>query len=42
MEKLQIPHPGRMAGLVAMRLSMPLVLDWVLGGNVEKIGPEER
>lgn len=30
--RLRIPHPGRMAGRIAMILSMPSVLAWVLGG----------
>lgn len=35
--KLKIPHPGRMAGQIVMKLTMPAVLGWVLGGNVETI-----
>lgn len=34
---LKIPHPGRVAGQVVMKLTMPGVLGWVLGGNVGKI-----
>jgi zeaxanthin epoxidase len=30
--RFKIPHPGRVAGYVAMKLTMPSVLEWVLGG----------
>lgn len=36
-QKYQIPHPGRVAGRIAMTLTMPAVLQWVLGGNTDKI-----
>lgn len=32
MTSLKIPHPGRVSGQVVLKLTMPLVLDWVLGG----------
>lgn len=38
---LRIPHPGRVVGRLAMMLTMPAVLGWVLGGNVgsvERVG----
>ena len=38
--RLRIPHPGRMAGRLAMLLSMPAVLDWVLGGFSPAINRE--
>ncbi|XP_077214279.1 zeaxanthin epoxidase, chloroplastic-like [Tasmannia lanceolata] len=31
--KLRIPHPGRVGGRPFMVLAMPLMLNWVLGGN---------
>lgn len=35
--KLKIPHPGRLVGQLVMKLTMPSVLGWVLGGNVDNI-----
>ena len=35
--KLRIPHPGRVVGYYAMMLTMPAVLDWVLGGFAQSI-----
>lgn len=35
--KLKIPHPGRVAGQAVMKLTMPGVLGWVLGGNVGSV-----
>jgi len=35
--KLKIPHPGRMVGQLVMKLTMPGVLGWVLGGNIGNI-----
>jgi len=35
--RLRIPHPGRVAGRFAMLATMPVVLDWVLGGFSEGI-----
>lgn len=32
-KQYQIPHPGRVIGRVILHLTMPGVLDWVLGGN---------
>lgn len=32
MTALKVPHPGRVSGQVVLKLTMPLVLDWVLGG----------
>jgi zeaxanthin epoxidase len=32
-QRLRIPHPGRVAGQAVLSLTMPLVLEWVLGGN---------
>ena len=37
MSQWKIPHPGRMAGQAVMKLTMPAVLGWVLGGNVGNI-----
>eukprot|EP00195_Chlamydomonas_chlamydogama_P015241 CAMPEP_0202891454 /NCGR_PEP_ID=MMETSP1392-20130828/1504_1 /ASSEMBLY_ACC=CAM_ASM_000868 /TAXON_ID=225041 /ORGANISM="Chlamydomonas chlamydogama, Strain SAG 11-48b" /LENGTH=662 /DNA_ID=CAMNT_0049575203 /DNA_START=251 /DNA_END=2239 /DNA_ORIENTATION=- len=34
---LKIPHPGRVIGQVILKLTMPGVLSWVLGGNVQHI-----
>ncbi|GAB2282616.1 hypothetical protein Dimus_017155 [Dionaea muscipula] len=31
--KLRIPHPGRVGGRVFIDRAMPLMLNWVLGGN---------
>lgn len=31
-KQYRIPHPGRVGGQFILRYSMPLVLDWVLGG----------
>lgn len=30
--KYRVPHPGRVGGQFILKYSMPLVLDWVLGG----------
>lgn len=30
--KFKIPHPGRVSGQAVLKLTMPMVLDWVLGG----------
>lgn len=30
---LHIPHPGRVTGQLVLHLTMPVVLQWVLGGN---------
>lgn len=30
--QFKIPHPGRVSGQVVLKLTMPAVLDWVLGG----------
>ena len=38
-QKFRIPHPGRVAGRVALNLTMPAVLEWVLGGNIEALNP---
>eukprot|EP00798_Chlamydomonas_sp_ICE-L_P013206 gene13206-19041_t len=35
--KLGIHHPGRVVGGIMMRLTMPGVLSWVLGGNTDKL-----
>jgi hypothetical protein len=32
-KQFQIPHPGRVIGRAVLHLTMPSVLDWVLGGN---------
>jgi zeaxanthin epoxidase len=37
LSKLKIPHPGRVLGQVVMKLAMPGVLGWVLGGNMTHI-----
>ena len=37
MTKLGIHHPGRVVGGMVMKATMPVVLDWVLGGNVEHL-----
>ena len=37
LSKLKIPHPGRMVGQAVMKVTMPAVLGWVLGGNVDNI-----
>jgi len=42
MTKLQIHHPGRVAGKVAMGLTMPSVLGWVLGGNLSNLKVTDR
>ncbi|KAG2446764.1 hypothetical protein HYH02_008325 [Chlamydomonas schloesseri] len=38
-EGLRIPHPGRVVGRLVMLLTMPSVLDWVLGGNTDHVAP---
>lgn len=35
--KLRIPHPGRVGGRFFIKMGMPLMLDWVLGGNSSKL-----
>lgn len=35
--RLKIPHPGRVIGQLVMKLTMPGVLGWVLGGNTDRI-----
>jgi hypothetical protein len=32
-KQFHIPHPGRVIGRAVLHLTMPAVLDWVLGGN---------
>ncbi|BBN00626.1 zeaxanthin epoxidase [Marchantia polymorpha subsp. ruderalis] len=32
-QKLRIPHPGRVAGQFFITIGMPVMLSWVLGGN---------
>lgn len=39
---LKIPHPGRVAGQAVMKLTMPGVLGWVLGGNAGSVKGGER
>ncbi|XWS33609.1 hypothetical protein CRYUN_Cryun22dG0097800 [Craigia yunnanensis] len=35
--KFRIPHPGRLGGRFFIDLAMPLMLNWVLGGNSSKL-----
>ncbi|XP_042470631.1 zeaxanthin epoxidase, chloroplastic-like isoform X1 [Zingiber officinale] len=35
--KFRIPHPGRVGGRFLIKLAMPLMLNWVLGGNSSKL-----
>ncbi|XP_072971571.1 zeaxanthin epoxidase, chloroplastic isoform X2 [Typha angustifolia] len=35
--KLRIPHPGRVGGRFFIKIGMPLMLSWVLGGNSYKL-----
>lgn len=35
--KLKIPHPGRVGGRFFISLAMPIMLNWVLGGNSSKL-----
>ncbi|KAJ4962331.1 hypothetical protein NE237_022270 [Protea cynaroides] len=35
--KFRIPHPGRVGGRFFIDIAMPLMLNWVLGGNSEKL-----
>ncbi|KAM6564332.1 hypothetical protein CsatB_024330 [Cannabis sativa] len=35
--KFRIPHPGRVGGRFFIDIAMPLMLDWVLGGNSSKL-----
>lgn len=37
--KFRIPHPGRVGGRVFVKIAMPYMLDWVLGGNRWRICP---
>lgn len=42
--QLKIPHPGRVSGQVVLKLTMPAVLKWVLGGyegSLKKSGRRE-
>ncbi|KAF5841514.1 hypothetical protein DUNSADRAFT_12442 [Dunaliella salina] len=39
LEDLHIPHPGRVAGQQVLKKTMPSVLEWVLGGNTNKLTP---
>lgn len=32
--KFKIPHPGKLLGRFILKYSMPLVMDWVLGGSI--------
>eukprot|EP01023_Acetabularia_acetabulum_P058863 TRINITY_DN700_c1_g2_i1.p1 TRINITY_DN700_c1_g2~~TRINITY_DN700_c1_g2_i1.p1 ORF type:complete len:653 (-),score=93.05 TRINITY_DN700_c1_g2_i1:893-2851(-) len=41
-EKYKIPHPGRVGGQAIMKLTMPQVLGWVLGGNVGNLKETDR
>jgi zeaxanthin epoxidase len=41
-ESLRIPHPGRVIGRLVMMMTMPLVLDWVLGGNTDHVAPNRK
>ncbi|KAF8060065.1 Zeaxanthin epoxidase [Scenedesmus sp. PABB004] len=34
---LHIPHPGRVVGRAVLGATMPAVLDWVLGGNNDRL-----
>lgn len=33
-QKFKVPHPGRLGGQFILKYAMPVVLDWILGGNV--------
>lgn len=35
--KFRVPHPGRVGGRFFVDIAMPSMLDWVLGGNSEKL-----
>jgi len=35
--KLRIPHPGRVGGRFFIKIGMPAMLSWVLGGNSSKL-----
>lgn len=35
--KLRIPHPGRVGGRFFIKVAMPQMLSWVLGGNSSKL-----
>ncbi|VVB18247.1 unnamed protein product [Arabis nemorensis] len=35
--KFRVPHPGRVGGRFFIDIAMPLMLNWVLGGNSEKL-----
>jgi zeaxanthin epoxidase len=35
--QFKVPHPGRVAGQAILKLTMPGVLDWVLGGNIGEV-----
>jgi len=34
---LRIPHPGRVGGRFFIKIGMPAMLSWVLGGNSSKL-----
>jgi len=34
----RIPHPGRVGGRFFIDIAMPVMLDWVLGGNRLELG----
>jgi zeaxanthin epoxidase len=40
--RFKIPHFGRVGGKVAMDLTMPAMLAWVLGGNVSNLKGQDR
>jgi zeaxanthin epoxidase len=40
--KFKIPHFGKVGGKVAMDLTMPTMLAWVLGGNANKLRFQDR
>ena len=42
LKEFHIPHPGRVAGQLVMHLTMPSVLDWVLGGNTSHLEAARR
>ncbi|XP_010484561.1 PREDICTED: zeaxanthin epoxidase, chloroplastic [Camelina sativa] len=35
--KFRVPHPGRVGGRFFIDIAMPMMLNWVLGGNSEKL-----
>lgn len=40
--ELKILHPGRVTGQVFVKLFMPAILSWVLGGNTSNVKAEDR